>query len=162
MIVNRISAAQRFVGVFRISFHQNPRNLAAHHHQHRAMIHLKPNTTLVNGQWIGAHDCKHFAVLNPATGETVANVPDMGEVDAQRAIESARAAFESEGWSNLSAKERSGLLKVHQNKILSICTKSMCCITFAWLILSLFSSVVEVLCLRCSQTNDLLVLRRAN
>lgn len=111
MFVNRISATQRLVGVFRSSFHRNKINLSAQH-QHRAMIHLKPNTTLVNGQWIGAHDCKQFAVLNPATGETVGNVPDMGEVDTQLAIEAARAAFVAPTWSNLSAKDRSGLLKV--------------------------------------------------
>lgn len=123
MIVNRLSgiSSQRFVGAFRSSFCPNARNhLAAQQQQQRAMLHLKPNTTLVNGQWVGAHDCKHFAVLNPATGETVASVPDMGEVDTQRAIEAARAAFESAAWSNLSAKERSVLLKVNIREYLYI------------------------------------------
>lgn len=112
MTITRIVVAQRLAKVLGATLQRTAASSLLHH-QPRAMIHLQPNTTLVNGQWIGAHDCKQFAVLNPATGETVANVPDMGEVDTQHAIESARAAFVSPGWSNLSAKERSGLLKVY-------------------------------------------------
>lgn len=75
-------------------------------------MHLTPNQTLINGQWIGAVDNKQLAVLNPVNGKNVGNVPDMGAADTQKAIEAASAAFHSPKWSGLTAKERSGLLKV--------------------------------------------------
>lgn len=75
-------------------------------------MHLAPNRTLINGQWIGAVDNKQLAVLNPVNGQNVGNVPDMGAADTQKAIEAASAAFHSPQWSGLTAKERSGLLKV--------------------------------------------------
>lgn len=75
-------------------------------------MHLAPNRTLINGQWIGAVDNKHLAVLNPVNGQNVGDVPDMGAADTQKAIEAASAAFHSPQWGGLTAKERSGLLKV--------------------------------------------------
>lgn len=78
-------------------------------------MHLTPNQTLINGQWIAAVDNKHLAVLNPVNGQNVGNVPDMGAADTQKAIEAASAAFHSPQWSGLTAKERSGLLKVYMH-----------------------------------------------
>ncbi|MBF1263372.1 MAG: hypothetical protein HXM44_08400, partial [Lautropia mirabilis] len=33
---------------------------------------------LIDGQWLDADSGKTIAVTNPATGETIAHVPDMG------------------------------------------------------------------------------------
>ncbi|GLR56235.1 NAD-dependent succinate-semialdehyde dehydrogenase [Rhizobium indigoferae] len=51
---------------------------------------------------------KRFAVLNPSTGELLAEVPDMSADDARLAIERAHAA--QEAWAGLTARARSNLL----------------------------------------------------
>ncbi|WP_373520452.1 NAD-dependent succinate-semialdehyde dehydrogenase [Aquiflexum sp.] len=65
--------------------------------------------SFVNGQWIGSINGKTFEVTNPATGEIIASVPDFNRGDAQKAIEAAYAAWP--GYRDMTAKERSGLLR---------------------------------------------------
>lgn len=48
-------------------------------------------------------------VTNPATGETLAEVPDMGAAEATRAVEAAAAAFHP--WAAQTAKQRSAILR---------------------------------------------------
>lgn len=86
----------------------------------RREMHLKPNTTLINGNWIAAADNKQLAVLNPVNGANVGNVPDMSADDAQKAIDAASTAFHSPKWSGLTAKDRSNLLKVTKIECLNI------------------------------------------
>ena len=50
-----------------------------------------------------------FAVANPATGETIAEVPRMGAAETRRAIARAEAAFPA--WRSLLAKERARILR---------------------------------------------------
>jgi succinate-semialdehyde dehydrogenase/glutarate-semialdehyde dehydrogenase len=61
----------------------------------------------INGKWITADQT--FSVTNPATGEVVANVPDLNETHTRSAIEAASAAFPA--WSSLPAKQRSKILR---------------------------------------------------
>jgi succinate-semialdehyde dehydrogenase/glutarate-semialdehyde dehydrogenase len=61
----------------------------------------------INGKWITADQT--FSVTNPATGEVVANVPDLDETHTRSAIEAASAAFPA--WSSLPAKQRSKILR---------------------------------------------------
>ncbi|KAJ6357393.1 hypothetical protein OIU78_005280 [Salix suchowensis] len=56
---------------------------------------------LIDGKWVDAHDGDTIKVLNPATGEVVANVPCMGQSETNDAISSAYDAFRS--WSKLTA-----------------------------------------------------------
>jgi succinate-semialdehyde dehydrogenase/glutarate-semialdehyde dehydrogenase len=63
----------------------------------------------VNGKWIDSTNGKTFEVNNPATGEIIASVPDFNRGDAQKAIEAAYAAWP--GYRDMTAKERSGLLR---------------------------------------------------
>uniref|UniRef100_A0A8D8PSS4 Succinate-semialdehyde dehydrogenase, mitochondrial n=1 Tax=Cacopsylla melanoneura TaxID=428564 RepID=A0A8D8PSS4_9HEMI len=56
----------------------------------------------VNGEWVDCH--KKFPVYNPANDELLADVPDMGESEVQKAIDAAKEAFEQ--WSQTTAKER--------------------------------------------------------
>ncbi len=63
----------------------------------------------VNGAWIGAAGGKHFAVHNPATGEQLGTVPDMGAEDAKQAIAAAEAALA--GWRAKTGKERAAVLR---------------------------------------------------
>lgn len=79
----------------------------------REMSSLLLNKSLVNGAWVSAASNKELAVLNPVNGVIVGNVPDMNAADTQSAIEAASKAFRSPQWSGLTAKERSGLLKVY-------------------------------------------------
>ncbi|KAF9674487.1 hypothetical protein SADUNF_Sadunf10G0132300 [Salix dunnii] len=48
---------------------------------------------LIDGKWVDAHDGDTIKVLNPATGEVVANVPCMGQNETNNAISSAYNAF---------------------------------------------------------------------
>lgn len=62
----------------------------------------------VDGAWVSADSGKTFAITNPATGEQVASVPDMGAAETRRAIEAANAAWPA--WRAKTAKERASLL----------------------------------------------------
>ena len=63
----------------------------------------------INGQWLQADSGKTAAVINPANGERVAEVPDMGQAEAERAVLAADAAFKS--WKKTTAKHRATLMK---------------------------------------------------
>ena len=63
----------------------------------------------VDGQWLDADGEKTIAVTNPATGEVLGSVPNMGAVETRRAIEAANAAWP--GWRAKTAKERSACLR---------------------------------------------------
>jgi len=60
----------------------------------------------VNGAWIGEGV---DAVHNPATGDTLAKVPDFGAAETTAAVEAAEAAFKP--WANKLAKERSAIMR---------------------------------------------------
>ena len=66
--------------------------------------------------WIGSSSGKTFDVVNPATGQIIASVPDMVRADAQKAIDAAHAAWPA--YRDLTAKTRSGLLRKWFNLIL--------------------------------------------
>ena len=77
-------------------------------------LQLKDNSLLktqayINGQWCDANDGTHFDVTNPATGEVIATVPDMGADETRSAIETANAAWPA--WRAKTAKERAGILR---------------------------------------------------
>ena len=62
---------------------------------------------LINGQWISG--ASRFAVHDPATGQLLAEVANLGPQDAQAAIAAANAAWPA--WRSKTAKERSILLR---------------------------------------------------
>lgn len=63
----------------------------------------------INGQWLDADGAGQLTVHNPATGELLGHVPDMGEQETRRAITAAQAAWA--GWRKKTAKERSAILR---------------------------------------------------
>jgi succinate-semialdehyde dehydrogenase/glutarate-semialdehyde dehydrogenase len=63
----------------------------------------------VDGAWVAAGAGKRFAVRNPATGETLAEVADLDVADARAAIEAAAAALPA--WRAKTAKERAAVLR---------------------------------------------------
>lgn len=64
---------------------------------------------LIGGEWSDADDNSTFSVLNPATGEVLAEVANMGADETHRAIAAANAAFPA--WSGLTALQRSNILE---------------------------------------------------
>jgi succinate-semialdehyde dehydrogenase/glutarate-semialdehyde dehydrogenase len=63
----------------------------------------------INGEWADADSGATFEVTNPATGEVLGVVPEMGAAETRRAIEAAEAAWA--GWRRKTAKERSAILR---------------------------------------------------
>ena len=63
----------------------------------------------IGGRWCEADNGTSFQVTNPATGEVLGQVPDMGAAETRRAIEAAKAAWP--GWRRKTAKERANLLR---------------------------------------------------
>ncbi len=63
----------------------------------------------LDGRWRDADSGETFPVTNPATGETIADVPRLGAAETRRAIEAAQRALP--GWRNRTAKERAVVLR---------------------------------------------------
>ncbi len=63
----------------------------------------------IDGQWRKAVDDKTFDVCNPASGETLGQVADLGAAETREAIAAAQSAMEQ--WRDTSAKERSIVLR---------------------------------------------------
>ncbi|HYS76754.1 MAG TPA: aldehyde dehydrogenase family protein, partial [Burkholderiales bacterium] len=63
----------------------------------------------IDGKWADADGRKSIPVNNPATGEILGTVPNMGAAEARRAIEAANAAFPA--WRAKTAKERANILR---------------------------------------------------
>ncbi|MGO6710378.1 NAD-dependent succinate-semialdehyde dehydrogenase [Rhizobium johnstonii] len=63
----------------------------------------------IDGVWTSGDATRTFDVLNPATGELLASLPDMGAAETRAAIDAAHAA--QPGWAARPAKERSTILR---------------------------------------------------
>jgi betaine-aldehyde dehydrogenase len=70
---------------------------------------MQPYENLIDGQWAGAASGKLFDVMNPATDEVMARVPEAGAADVDRAVKAARRAFEG-GWRDATGQERGRIL----------------------------------------------------
>lgn len=96
------------------------------------MINLRNSSLLqthafIDGDWCHADTYKTFVVKNPATGEVVAQVADLGGDETRRAITA--AAHAQILWAQKTAKERSQLLRawfdlvmLHQEDLAQILT----------------------------------------
>jgi succinate-semialdehyde dehydrogenase/glutarate-semialdehyde dehydrogenase len=63
----------------------------------------------INGQWADADSGKTIDVTNPATGEVLGAIPNMGVAETRRAIEAANAAWGP--WRKKTAKERANIMR---------------------------------------------------
>jgi phenylacetaldehyde dehydrogenase len=61
---------------------------------------------LINGKWVEAASGKTFPTYNPATGEVLSQVAEGDREDIDRAVKSARAAFEKGPWATMTPSER--------------------------------------------------------
>jgi succinate-semialdehyde dehydrogenase / glutarate-semialdehyde dehydrogenase len=76
--------------------------------------HLKDSSLLtdkafVAGEWVGADSGKSFPVTNPARGDVICSVPDLGEDETNRAIDAAYDAQKQ--WAARTGKERAAVLR---------------------------------------------------
>ena len=63
----------------------------------------------INGEWVDADSKATIAVHNPADGQQIGTVPNMGAAETRRAIEAAHAAWPA--WRAKTAKERAACLR---------------------------------------------------
>ena len=64
----------------------------------------------INNEWRPAASGKRFAVENPATEETIAEVAQGDGADIDNAVRAARTCFDSDAWRGLSARKRGRML----------------------------------------------------
>lgn len=70
---------------------------------------LLRNQAYINGRWVNGASGATTKVLNPATGELVGTIPQLGADETREVIAAAEVAFAS--WKKLTAKERCGYLR---------------------------------------------------
>jgi succinate-semialdehyde dehydrogenase/glutarate-semialdehyde dehydrogenase len=96
--------------------------------KHLTVKDLIPAATLIDGQWVERSDSgKTFEVRNPATGELLATLPDMGVSETRRAIAAAEVA--QRAWAAKTGKARAAVLRkmfelmmAHQDDLAAIMT----------------------------------------
>ena len=79
----------------------------------RSLFHDK---AYIDGCWVEADNHSTIPVTNPATGEVIGHVPNMGQAETARAIAAADSAFAA--WRRLTANVRADLLKSWHRLIL--------------------------------------------
>jgi len=70
---------------------------------------LLAGKSYVAGQWVAADDGATFAVTNPARGDVICHLPDLGRAETARAIAAAQQAQRE--WAGRTAKERAQILR---------------------------------------------------
>ena len=78
----------------------------------KAMLHdpsLLETRAFVAGEWVHADDGATFEVRNPARGDVIAHVADLGRAETARAIAAAETARHA--WAARTGKERAGVLR---------------------------------------------------
>ncbi len=74
------------------------------------MAETKPYKMFINGEFIDAESGKTRDIINPATGEIIAQVPEASAKDVDKAVRAARAAFDTGEWRKMTAQDRQKLL----------------------------------------------------
>lgn len=69
-----------------------------------------PNAAYIDGAYRPAISGETFATVNPATGETLADVAACGAEDVDFAVAKAREAFDDGRWSRMHPSDRKGIL----------------------------------------------------
>ncbi len=88
---------------------------------------IRRRQLLIDGEFVDAADGAEFDVFNPSTGEVLCRVAEAGPEDINRAVASARRAFETGPWRNFTPLERSkaiwrlaDLLTAHAEEIAQV------------------------------------------
>ena len=64
----------------------------------------------IGGEFVPSTSGKRFATTNPATGEMLGQIAEAGREDLDRAVVTARQAFESGPWASMKPRERGRIL----------------------------------------------------
>jgi acyl-CoA reductase-like NAD-dependent aldehyde dehydrogenase len=72
--------------------------------------HTIRNRMWIGNEWADAEDGGTFATVNPATGETIAEVASGQAADIDKAVAAAREALTSKAWGRMNPHKRSKLL----------------------------------------------------
>ena len=75
------------------------------------MTELTRYQMYINGEWVDAENGATFTSVNPATGQTWAEVPEASEADINRAVEAAHHAFTEGAWANMTPTARGKMLR---------------------------------------------------
>src|SRR6516165_9573853 len=76
----------------------------------RMTVQLETARLYIDGQWVDATSDDAVAVVNPATEEVIAHVPQASVGDVDRAVAAARRAFDEGPWPGMSPRDRSDAL----------------------------------------------------
>lgn len=71
---------------------------------------MKRYSLYIDGQFVSPSSSATIDVLNPATQDVIATVPDAGSKDVDRAVSAARRAFDEGPWKDSTAQERGRIL----------------------------------------------------
>ncbi len=71
---------------------------------------MKSKLLYINGEFVEASSSAALDVIDPATTEVIARVPDAGAADVDRAVKAARAAFDHGVWKDATAQDRGRVL----------------------------------------------------
>ena len=75
------------------------------------MTELTRYQMYINGEWVDAENGATFTSVNPATGQTWAEVPEASEADINRAVEAAHHAFSEGTWATMTPTARGKMLR---------------------------------------------------
>jgi betaine-aldehyde dehydrogenase len=64
----------------------------------------------IDGRFVDAGSGKTYDVIDPATREVIAKVPQSDSEDIDRAVAAARRAFDEDGWPQMPARDRGRIL----------------------------------------------------
>src|SRR5271165_1160133 len=81
---------------------------------------VKTYQNYIHGQWTPSSSGETFPVVDPSTEEVIAEVASASPADVHKAVDAARAAFDSGAWPQTTAQDRGRILfkladKVRQN-----------------------------------------------
>src|SRR5881394_936849 len=71
---------------------------------------MKTYQLYINGDYVAATSHKTIDVIDPATTEVIATVPDANAQDVDRAVQAARTAFDEGPWKDATAQDRGRVL----------------------------------------------------
>jgi acyl-CoA reductase-like NAD-dependent aldehyde dehydrogenase len=74
------------------------------------LLALKNYDVYVNGEFVHAESASTVDVVDPATGDLLARVPDANAADVAKAVAAARAAFDAGAWKDTTAQDRGRVL----------------------------------------------------
>ena len=73
-------------------------------------VKIEYTQCLIDGKWVDAASGKTFETINPATGDTLAQVAEGDAADVDKAVAAARKAFDGGPWAKMTATQRGNLM----------------------------------------------------